>query len=55
MEASMSVKEVISKIKQLKEKGESLSKKKVKEKDPALMKNALFYFPSWEHAIQQIE
>lgn len=55
MEADMRLDEVKSRLQQLKMKGDSLSKKKVKEKDPRLMRNALFYFPSWEHAVQSID
>jgi hypothetical protein len=43
---------VISQIRKLHENGESLSKKKVKQSHPDLMRNALYYFPSWEHALQ---
>ncbi|MBO8137271.1 MAG: hypothetical protein H0Z40_03945 [Desulfotomaculum sp.] len=55
MKVSMSVDEVLNQIKQLKEKGESLSKKKVKQAHPELMRSALYYFPSWEHAVENIE
>ncbi|WP_164985328.1 hypothetical protein [Ammoniphilus sp. CFH 90114] len=55
MEADMSVVQVIDQIRNLKTTGGSLSKKKVKESHPQLMKNALYYFPSWEHAIQNVE
>ncbi|MFY0545326.1 hypothetical protein [Brevibacillus sp. H7] len=52
MEADMSIADVVSQIKQMKESGKTLSKKAVKQSHPKLMKNALYYFPSWEHAIQ---
>jgi hypothetical protein len=52
MEADMSMNDVIKQIKQMKEEGATLSKKAVKQSNPRLMKNALYYFPSWEHAIQ---
>ncbi|WP_170143724.1 hypothetical protein [Paenibacillus flagellatus] len=55
MEASMSVADVVSHIRRLKTSGESLNKKKVKQTNPQLMQNALFYFPSWEHAIQSAD
>ncbi|HJV46768.1 MAG TPA: hypothetical protein VJ824_13715 [Bacillota bacterium] len=51
----MSVDQVLGQIRRLNETGELLSKKKVKQAYPQLMKNALFYFPSWEHAIQNAE
>ncbi len=52
MEADMSIADVMKQIKQMQENGEALSKKAVKVSHPKLMKNALYYFPSWEHAIQ---
>jgi hypothetical protein len=52
VEAKMSMEKVIAEIKQLENNGESLSKKKVKQSYPELLQSALFYFPSWEHAIQ---
>ncbi|MEW9669147.1 hypothetical protein [Ammoniphilus sp. 3BR4] len=54
MQADMKMEDVLTKLRQLKEKGEPLSKKKVKEKHPQLMRNALFYFPSWEHALEKM-
>ena len=55
MQADMKMEDVISQLRRLKEQGESLSKKKVKQAHPRLMKNALFYFPSWEHALDKLE
>ncbi|WP_167577964.1 hypothetical protein [Ammoniphilus sp. YIM 78166] len=55
MQADMKMEDVLAKLRQLKAKGESLSKKKVKQSDPVLMRNALFYFPSWEHALEKID
>ncbi|MFC5988526.1 hypothetical protein [Marinicrinis lubricantis] len=55
MEIRMGAEEVLSKIQQLQQSGEPLSKKKVKQSDPELMQNALYYFPSWEHALQNAE
>jgi hypothetical protein len=55
MEASMSVVEVISQIQRLKTNGETLNKKKMKQTNPQLLQNALFYFPSWEHALQNAD
>ncbi|MFE5322749.1 hypothetical protein ACFQ88_29110 [Paenibacillus sp. NPDC056579] len=55
MEANMSVVDVVSQIQQLKQSGETMSKKKIKQSHPDLLQNALYYFPSWEHAIQNSE
>jgi len=55
MQADMKVEEVLAKLKEMKEKGHSLSKKKVKQSHPQLMRSALFYFPSWEHALEKLE
>lgn len=49
----MSVDEVISSINQMHSEGEALAKKKVKKSNPELMRSALHYFPSWEHAIKE--
>jgi hypothetical protein len=54
MEVDMSMERVVGEIKRLHDSGESLNKKKIKQAYPQLMKNALFYFPSWEHAIQNV-
>lgn len=51
----MSVVDVVARIQQLKHTGETLSKKKIKQSHPELMQNALYYFPSWEHAIQSAD
>lgn len=54
METSMSVEEVMNQISKLMQKeGQLLRKKQVKKSNPELMKNALYYFPSWETAIEQ--
>lgn len=55
MDVGISPDEVLSQIKQLQSNGEMLSKKKVKQSHPDLMKSALFYFPSWEHALQNAD
>lgn len=53
MQASMSMEEVLQQIQQLiQDPNQAYTKKKVKQSNPELMKNALFYFPSWEHAIE---
>lgn len=53
MQLEMSAEDVITRIKQLGEQGQSLNKKKIKQADPSLMKHALYYYPSWEHAIKE--
>ncbi|WP_232697480.1 hypothetical protein [Brevibacillus daliensis] len=55
MEMPLKADEVISRIKQLHTNGISISKKQVKQNDPDLMRSALFYFPSWEHALKNAE
>ena len=52
METSMGMPEVVQQIKQLKHSGVALNKKKLKQSHPHLMQHALYYFPSWEHALQ---
>lgn len=54
MEANMSVTDVLTQIKQLQSNGIPLNKKKIKQSHPELMKNALYYFPSWEHVISSL-
>jgi hypothetical protein len=54
MEPEMTMDQVISELRRLNQNGESLSKKKVKQNHPELLKNALYYFPSWEHALQNL-
>jgi hypothetical protein len=54
METSMSVEEVVNQISELAQReGKPLRKKQVKISNPELMKHALYYFPSWENAIEQ--
>ncbi|WP_193571492.1 hypothetical protein [Paenibacillus psychroresistens] len=55
MDASMSVVDVLTNIQELKNSGQSLNKKKLKQSHPELIQNALFYFPSWEHALQNVD
>ncbi|WP_231571541.1 hypothetical protein [Gordoniibacillus kamchatkensis] len=49
----MSADEVLTQISRLHDSGESLAKKNVKKQHPDLMKNALYYYPSWEHALHK--
>jgi hypothetical protein len=51
MEMTMSASDVIAEIRRLQQGGDPLNKKKMKQTNPQLLKNALYYFPSWEHAI----
>lgn len=53
MELSMSAEEVVEQISRLHGQGEALTKKSVKKSHPDLMKNALYYYPSWEHALER--
>lgn len=55
MEATFGADEVINRIRSIQSNGGSVSKKQVKQMDPELMRNALFYFPSWEHALKSAE
>jgi hypothetical protein len=55
MEISMTVNEVLSQLRQLQESGKSVNKKKLKESHPKLVENALYYYPSWEHALRATE
>lgn len=55
MEVSMGADEVIHRIKQLRQSCGSMNKKQVKQQDPELLKNALYYFPSWDHALKNAE
>lgn len=55
MEADMSIVSVKEQIKQLINSGNSLNKKKIKQSHPDLLKNALYYFPSWDRAIESSE
>jgi hypothetical protein len=52
MDADMSVVDVVEGIKQLRQNGIPLNKKKIKQSHPQLIRNALCYFPSWDHAVQ---
>lgn len=49
----MNAEDVLTRIKQLHANGETLNKKSVKKSHPDLMQNALYYYPSWEHALQK--
>lgn len=55
MEIPLEADEVLSRIKKLQNDGSSISKKQVKQSDPELMRSALFFFPSWEHALKNAD
>jgi hypothetical protein len=55
MEIPLEADEVLSRIKKLQTDGSSISKKQVKHSDPDLMRSALFFFPSWEHALKNAD
>ncbi|CCQ94448.1 Predicted protein [[Clostridium] ultunense Esp] len=50
----MTAQEVLERIRLMKEKGASLNKKRIKRDDPELMRNALYYYPSWEHVLREL-
>ncbi|QSF48019.1 MULTISPECIES: hypothetical protein [Paenibacillus] len=52
LDITMGSDEVINRIKQLQSGGGTVNKKQVKQQDPELMRSALYYFPSWEHAVK---
>ncbi len=53
IEAHMNADDVIDQIRRLHQNGESLNKKSIKKSHPELMQNALYYYPSWDHALQK--
>jgi hypothetical protein len=55
MDVQMGADIVLERIRQLRSAGGTISKKRIKESDPELMKSALYYFPSWEHAVKNAE
>lgn len=52
MENSLSSDQVISQIQNIHDNGQSLAKKSIKKQNPELMRNALYYYPSWDSAIK---
>lgn len=54
MQVEMSLDEVASKLQEMQQAGDSLNKKKVKQINPSLMQHALYYYPSWEHALKSV-
>lgn len=55
MDITLDADQVLARIRQLHAEGNSVNKKQVKQSDPQLMRSALFYFPSWEHALKNAE
>ncbi|EFM11776.1 conserved hypothetical protein [Paenibacillus curdlanolyticus YK9] len=55
MDATLGADEVLQLIRKLQSNGGAVNKKQVKQHHPELMRNALFYFPSWEHALKNAE
>jgi hypothetical protein len=53
MNVPLTSKEVITQIQKLQNQGDSLRKKEVKQLYPDLMRSALHYYPSWQHAIEE--
>jgi hypothetical protein len=53
MEVDMTSEEVMTQIQQLESNGESLRKKQVKQKHPEMMINALYFFLSWQHSVEE--
>jgi hypothetical protein len=53
MDVSLTSKEVITQIQKLQKEGKSLRKKEVKQLYPDLMRSALYYYPNWQHAIEE--
>lgn len=53
MELNMTADEVVRNIVQLHSQGSTMNKKHVKKSHPDLMKNALYFYPSWEHALEK--
>lgn len=53
MNVPLTSKEVITQIQKLQNEGQSLKKKEVKQLYPDLMRSALYYYPSWQHALEE--
>jgi hypothetical protein len=53
MNVPLTSKEVITQIQKLQHEGQSLKKKEVKQLYPDLMRSALYYYPSWQQAIEE--
>jgi hypothetical protein len=53
MELNMTADEVVNHITSLHSQGIAMTKKSIKKSHPDLMKSALYYYPSWEHALEK--
>lgn len=53
MDVPLTSKEVITQIQKLQNDGQSLKKKEVKQLFPDLMRSALYYYPSWQQAVEE--
>lgn len=53
MGVPLTSKEVIAQIQKLENEGKSLRKKEIKQLYPDLMRSALYYYPSWQHALEE--
>ncbi|MDR4950348.1 hypothetical protein [Neobacillus cucumis] len=53
MNVPLTSKEVITQIQKLQHEGQSLKKKEVKQLYPDLMRSALYYYPSWQQAVEE--
>ncbi|WP_179874412.1 hypothetical protein [Bacillus sp. AFS002410] len=53
MDVKLTSKEVITQIQKLHNEGNTLRKKEVKQNYPDLMRSALYYYPSWQHAVDE--
>ena len=53
MDVPLTSKEVITQIQKLQSEGKSIKKKEVKQLSPDLMRSALYYYPSWQHAVEE--
>jgi hypothetical protein len=53
MDVPLTSKEVMTQIQKLQNEGQSLKKKEVKQLYPDLMRSALYYYPSWQQAIEE--
>jgi hypothetical protein len=53
MDVPLTSKQVITQIQKLQSEGQSLKKKEVKQLFPDLMRSALYYYPSWQQAVEE--
>ena len=53
MNVPLTSNDVITHIQKLQSEGQSLKKKEVKQLYPDLMRSALYFYPSWQHALEE--